>query len=82
MTRICYNDKNKKKIIQLLHHVRIQRGGTGGPDPPEQSKKIGFLSNVGPDPLKIAKQPGQHSMLAFRWLADDGPILVVFRSTN
>ena len=34
-------------------HVRIQREGNGGPDPPEKAqKKIGFLSNSGPDPLK------------------------------
>ena len=26
--------------------------GTGGPDPPENHKNIGFLSNTGPDPLK------------------------------
>ena len=29
------------------------RGGTGGPDPPEKSKKyrVSFLSNTDPDPL-------------------------------
>ena len=27
------------------------RGGTGGPDPPEYHKTIGFLSNTRPDPL-------------------------------
>ena len=32
-------------------HGRIQRGG-GDPDPPENHKNIGFLSNTGPDPLK------------------------------
>ena len=31
------------------------RGGTGGPDPPEKSQKIGFLSNTGPDLLKNHK---------------------------
>ena len=31
------------------------RGGIGGPDPPERSQKIGFLSNTGPDPLKKRK---------------------------
>ena len=30
-------------------------GGTGGPDSPEKSQKIGFLSNTGPDPLKNYK---------------------------
>ena len=31
------------------------RGGTGGPDPLINYKNIGFLSNTGPDPLKITK---------------------------
>ena len=40
-------------------------GGTGGPDPPlKNHKNIGFLSNTGPDPLKITKLSRQHSMLA------------------
>ena len=54
-------------------------------------KIIGFLSNSGPDPLKITKLPIQHSMLghhgppakrqmAFRWRAVDGPLIVVFGS--
>ena len=70
-------------------HVRIQRGGgTGGPDPPEKSQNIGFLSETGPDPLKITKLPNQHSMLGhhrcwmvFRWRADDGPFIVTFGSS-
>ena len=41
--------------------MRIQRGGAGGPDPLKNNNK-GFLSNTGPDPLKIAKLPSQHSM--------------------
>ena len=28
-------------------------GGEGGPEPPEQSQNIGFLSNIGPDPQAI-----------------------------
>ena len=39
-------------------------GGAGGPDPPplKNKKKIGFLSNTGPDPLKNHKAtiPSQH----------------------
>ena len=31
------------------------RGGTGGPEPPEKSQNIGFLSNTGLDPLKNHK---------------------------
>ena len=68
------------------------RGGTGGPIPPplKNHKNIGFPSNTGPDPLKITKLPSQHSVLghhphaspmAFRWQADDGPVIVVFGSS-
>ena len=38
-------------------------GGTGGPDPLENHKNIGFFSNTGPDPLKIVKLPSQLSIL-------------------
>ena len=41
----------------VLCQVRIEwgGGGTGAPDPPEKSQKLGFLSNTGPDPLKNHK---------------------------
>ena len=47
-------------------------------------KNIGFLSNIGPDPLKITKLLGQHSMLGhgqhagetpFKWRLAGGPIM-------
>ena len=50
-------------------------------------------SNTGPDSLKIAKLPSQHSMeghhrhanetpiMAFRWCADNGPLIVVLGSS-
>ena len=40
------------------------RGGDRGSGPPPlvNHKNIGFLSNTGPDPLKITKLPIQHSM--------------------
>ena len=57
-------------------------------------KNIGFLSNTGLDPLKnhkateLAFNVGQSSArqrnaisMAFRWHADDGPLLVVFGSS-
>ena len=65
-------------------------GGTGGPDPPEKSQNIGFPSNTGQDPIKSTRLPGQHSIsghhrhaseMAFRWQADDGPLVVVFGSS-
>ena len=37
--------------------------GTGDPDPLRNYKNIGFLSNTGPDPLKITKLPSQHSVM-------------------
>ena len=59
-------------------------GGAGGPDPtsPEKSQKItkmqGFLSNTGPDPLKITKLQSHIQCLnGVRWRADDGMLIVV-----
>ena len=53
------------------------RGGQGVPDPPPQPlknhKNIGFSSNTGPDPLKKAKLPSQHSMLGHHWQASEMP---------
>ena len=44
-------------LIRIMFvHVRIQRGDRGsGPPPPGKYKNIGFLSNAGPDSLKITK---------------------------
>ena len=45
-------------------HERIQSGVQGVRPPPlENYKTIGFLSNTGPDPLKITKLPYQHSII-------------------
>ena len=40
--------------------MRGSREGAVGPDPAENHKNIGFLSNTRPDPLKITKafKPG------------------------
>ena len=35
--------------------MRGFRVGAGGPDPPEKSQNIGFLSNAGLDPLEHHK---------------------------
>ena len=43
--------------------IRGSRGGQGVQTPLENHKNIGFLSNTGPDPLKITKLLSQHSML-------------------
>ena len=43
--------QRQRQRLSRVGHVRIQGGGAGGPDPPENHKNIGFLSNTGPDPL-------------------------------
>ena len=48
-------------------------GGGGGQDPLENYKKIGFLSNTSPVPLKITKLPSQHSMLGHHWPYSEMP---------
>ena len=71
-------------------------GGDRGSGPPlKNHKNIGFLSNTGLDPLKNYKatKPAFNVVpslacqrnaieMAFRWRADDGPILMVFESTH
>ena len=44
-----------------------------GPDPLENYKNIGFLSNTGPDPLKFTKLPIQNSMLGHHRSASETP---------
>ena len=49
-----------------------------------QKKHIGFLSKTGPDPLKnhkTTKPAFKIGPLAFRWRAEDGPLILVFRSS-
>ena len=84
------------KTLNHTPHERIQSRGGGGGDresghPLKNHKNIGFLSNTGPDPLKMTKLPSQHSMsghhryaseMLFRWLADDGPLIVLFESSH
>ena len=68
------------------------RGGRGGPDSLlKNHKRIGFLSETGLDPLKTHKATqsafnvgpslARHQnaiIMTFRWLANDGPLRVVF----
>ena len=72
-------------IIENMLPMRRSRGGTGGPDAPEKSQNIGFLSNIGPDPLKIIMLPSQHSLLGnhqhssempFKWRFVGWPMIV------
>ena len=73
-------------------NVRIQSGDRGfGPTLPGKSQKYRVLCNTGPDPLtnhkgsKPAFNVGPLSarqrdaiQMAFRWRADDGPLIGVF----
>ena len=72
-------------------HGRIQRRGQGVRTPLQNHKNMGFRCNTGPDPLENHKatQPafnvGTSSarqrnaiLMAYRWRADDGPLIVVF----
>ena len=67
--------------------MRLSREGQGVRTPPpplENDKNIGFHSNTGPDPLKLTKLLGQHSMLGhhrhasetpFKWRYPGGPMM-------
>ena len=53
--------------------------------PLENHTTAGFLSNTGPGPLKIRKatKPAFNvGIMAFRWQADDGPLLVLLDPTK
>ena len=55
------------EVVRSYHkHARIQRGGGGGGQGVrshlKNHKNIGFLSNIGPDPLKITKLRSQNSI--------------------
>ena len=74
--------------VGVIKHMCGSRGGQGARTSPlENYKNIGFLSNIGSDPLKITKLPIQHSMLghhrhasetpSFVWGAVDDPLIVV-----
>ena len=59
-------------------HMWIQRGGvgTGVPDLPSKITKIRvFLSNTGPNPLKIVKLPSQLSILGHNRHASETPFM-------
>ena len=81
------------QISLITMHVRVQSGGQGVTL--KNYKNIGFLCISGPDPQKNyeATEPafnvGPSSarqrnaiLMAFRWRADDGPLILVFRSSH
>ena len=83
---------NRPKYQNFVAHALIQRGGGRGSGPPtlKNHKNIGFLSNTGPDPLKIKKLPSQHSTCGhhrpapvsktpFKWRFAGGPMMARFK---
>ena len=83
---------NRPKYQNFVAHARIQSGdrGSGPPPPLKNHKNKGFLSNTGPDPLKIEKLPSQHSMLGhhrpapisetpFKWRFAGGRMVARFK---
>ena len=61
-------------VVFYFHLSCADLEGGRGPDPPSLAnyKSIGFLSNSGPDPLKTAKLPIQHSVLC--WVIIGPPV--------
>ena len=76
----------------IANLVQIQRGD-GVRTPLKNHKNIGFSSKTGPDPLKnssyqaniqcwaIIGTPGKCHFMAFRWQANDSPLIVVLESS-
>ena len=57
------HNKQERNNINVSSCADPKWGGQGVRTPLENRKNIAFLSNTGPDPLKITKLPRQHSML-------------------
>ena len=88
--------KNGRAPKDRHHRAPADTDDSPPPPPPSQKKyhkNIGFLSNSGPDPLKItsiilafndgpAASAHQRNVIqmAFRWRAHDGPLIVASRS--
>ena len=60
-------------FVFTYHTCADPERGQWDPDPLKNHKNIGFLSNTGPDPLKITKVPSQHSMLGHYRYASKTP---------
>ena len=87
-------EENTQLVNSDLSCTEPEKGGQGVRTPLKNHKNIGFLSNTGPDPLKNHKAtkpvfnvgpPSAHQRntieMAFRWQANDGPLIVVFGSS-
>ena len=82
-------------MLRRVEHEKefYSPGAMGRTSPLKSNKNIGFLGNTGPDPLENSKATkpafnvGSSSArqridikMAFRWRANDGPLIVVFGS--
>ena len=65
----------------------VGQGVQTPPPPKKKHKNIGFLSDTGPDPLKITKLPSQHLKLGsyrhvsetqFKWRFNGRPMMAPF----
>ena len=77
---IIGGDFNLPELGQEYSHGRIQRGGGQYVRTPllKNHKNIGFLSNTGPDPLKITKLPSHHQHARetpYKWRFAGGPMM-------
>ena len=93
----AYAISTKISLITMHVWVQSGGQGVRTPPPPPPLKitKIGFLSNSGPDHQKNheATEPAFNVwpssarqrnaiLMAFRWRADGGPLILVFRSSH
>ena len=93
LAHVCCKITTQLPVLESNGFMCGSRGGRRerSPDPSENKKNNGFLSDSGPDPLKNyeATEPAFNGgpspariLMAFRWLADDGPLIVVFGSSH
>ena len=64
-------------VCHVLDPVSLVLVPFSGP-PLKNHKNIGFISNIGPDPLKNHKATNPNGGV---WQADNGPFIVVFGSS-
>ena len=80
-------------VYIVRSHARSRGGGTGGPDPLPLKNHKNFLAILERIPRNsqnyqasiqrwaIIGTPAKRHLKAFRWRADDGPLLVIFGSS-
>ena len=64
ITLYVFRTENNSSDVTLSCADPEEGGWQGVWTPSAKSQNIGFLSNIGTDPLKITKLSGHHSMMA------------------